>query len=285
MLQSFSSDPAERRKIARLVLSRQPRARRRKIPKQRKPTTLELNYYSAIRGVLQRAKALVDRYLVSRLPELTIASKIDALRLDAGPRDVGRIMTLVNGEFRAEVSDARIDAIADRQAKAVTEFGRDQFEKQMRAGTGSSVPLQDPPNILRINEAFAAENDAYIKSIPMRYFDEVQKLVLSGISNQTRWEEIAKQVEGRYGVAESSAKLIARDQTGKLLGAQTQARQQALGLTSYIWRTSDDERVREEHAEREGEVFQWSDPPEDGHPGQPIQCRCSAEPVLDELLD
>lgn len=287
MLQYFSNDPAERRKLARSILSRQPRSRRRKVPRQAKPTALELNYYAAIRGVLQRAKALVDRYLMPRLRELTISSKIDALRADAGPRDVLRIMTLVNGEFRPDVTDTRLEAIANRQSASVTEFGRNQFEKQLKAGTGASVPLQDPPSILRINEAFAAENDAYIKSIPQRYFDEVQKLVLSGISNQTRWEEIAKQVESRYGVAESSAKLIARDQTQRLLGAQTRVRQSALGLEAFIWRTVGDERVGEDHAALDGNRYRWDDLPEEGFPGNTTRpnCRCTAEPDFSPLLD
>ena len=86
--------------------------------------------------------------------------------------------------------------------------------------------------------------------------------------------------EVRYRVSKSKAKLIARDQTGKLYGEINQARQDEAGITSYIWRTSMDERVRDEHAEREGQEFEWCAPPDDGHPGIPIQCRCEAEPVL-----
>jgi uncharacterized protein with gpF-like domain len=38
-----------------------------------------------------------------------------------------------------------------------------------------------------------------------------------------------------------------------------------------------------------GEEFQWDDPPAeddtDGHPGDPINCRCWAEPNLAAVLD
>ncbi len=46
---------------------------------------------------------------------------------------------------------------------------------------------------------------------------------------------------------------------------------------TYIWRTVGDSRTRSEHADREGKIFRWTNPPEDGHPGEPFGCRCWAE--------
>ena len=40
-----------------------------------------------------------------------------------------------------------------------------------------------------------------------------------------------------------------------------------------------DGKVRGAHAEREGQVFTWIDPPDGGHPGEDYNCRCWAEPV------
>lgn len=47
----------------------------------------------------------------------------------------------------------------------------------------------------------------------------------------------------------------------------------------YIWHTCKDSRVRDKHADREGQVFLWSDPPSGGHPGFDYRCRCWSEPV------
>jgi len=44
----------------------------------------------------------------------------------------------------------------------------------------------------------------------------------------------------------------------------------------YIWRTRGDSKVRSEHAERDGKVFEWDNPPEGGHPGEAPNCRCRA---------
>ena len=46
---------------------------------------------------------------------------------------------------------------------------------------------------------------------------------------------------------------------------------------SYIWHTQGDGKVRESHAERDGKVFSWDNPPEGGHPGEGYNCRCWAE--------
>ena len=48
---------------------------------------------------------------------------------------------------------------------------------------------------------------------------------------------------------------------------------------------NDGDRVRDEHQELEGETFSYDDPPSEGLPGQPVLCRCFAEPVLDEILE
>ena len=63
-------------------------------------------------------------------------------------------------------------------------------------------------------------------------------------------------------------------------------RQKEAGVTEYIWQTAGDERVRPNHRSKDGKKFKWSNPPADtGHPGQDYQCRCVAEPVLDDFFE
>lgn len=40
----------------------------------------------------------------------------------------------------------------------------------------------------------------------------------------------------------------------------------------YVWTTQHDARVREGHAERDGKIFRWDDPPEGGHPSREFDC-------------
>jgi SPP1 gp7 family putative phage head morphogenesis protein len=97
-----------------------------------------------------------------------------------------------------------------------------------------------------------------------------------------RWEDIASKIQERVSVGESRAELIARDQVLSTNGEIVAIRQKAAGVKSYVWSTSLDERVRDDHAEREGQEFDWNGPPEDGNPGEPILCRCVAIPILPE---
>jgi hypothetical protein len=62
-------------------------------------------------------------------------------------------------------------------------------------------------------------------------------------------------------------------------GLINQLRQQDLGIERYIWRSRDDSKVRDSHADFDDQVFRWDEAPADGHPGQAHNCRCVAEPV------
>lgn len=106
------------------------------------------------------------------------------------------------------------------------------------------------------------------------------------------WGFIDKGVE-KVG---TKAKLIMRDQISSLNGSLSQDKNQQAGVTHYRWRTVKDARVRgrpggeypnarPSHWHREGEVFAWDEPPDGGHPGHAIQCRCWAEPIFSEDED
>lgn len=140
------------------------------------------------------------------------------------------------------------------------------------------------PSDLRLGDQiqqFRDKNIALMENAGRVYADQVQEIFSDPNSIGRRVEDIAKDIRERADVSQSRAELIARDQTLKLNGQINQTRQENAGVTSYTWSTSHDERVREEHRELDGKVFQWSDPPEPGHPGEDFQCRCIALPVFD----
>lgn len=140
----------------------------------------------------------------------------------------------------------------------------------------ASLPLK------AVIEAAVIANTNLIKSLPTTYMAQLRPLVLNGIQHGQRYEVLQREIMARNNVTESRAKLIARDQTAKLNSSISEARQVQLGITKYEWQTSGDERVRSSHAEHDGKIYSWDNPPEDtGHPGQDYQCRCVAIPVFD----
>ena len=119
-----------------------------------------------------------------------------------------------------------------------------------------------------------ADNVALISTIPEHAHAglerRLQKFLQSAPFDQ---QAVRRMLAEQYKVTSSRLSLIARDQTTKLIGQLTQIRQQEVGITSYVWLTSRDGRVRPTHAANEGRRFYWNSPPaETGHPGHDIQC-------------
>jgi SPP1 gp7 family putative phage head morphogenesis protein len=115
-------------------------------------------------------------------------------------------------------------------------------------------------------------------------------MIMNSVAKSEMSTALAEEIYEHFGIAERHATLIARDQLSKYYGAVNKSRQENLGVGKFIWRTMNDERVRDAHSELEGREFSWNDLPvndrgEEIYPGSEIQCRCSAEPVLDDLLD
>lgn len=143
--------------------------------------------------------------------------------------------------------------------------------------------LSTGPIANSIREATRA-NVALIKTIPEQYFARIQKEVYANLTSGNRYESLIAKIQYIGSVTESRAKLIARDQTSKLNSEFNRVRQQSVGIERYRWQTAGDERVRETHAENDGKIFRWDDPPaETGNPGDDIQCRCVAIPIVEGL--
>lgn len=129
--------------------------------------------------------------------------------------------------------------------------------------------------------ATTRENVGLIKSIPDEYLKKIETAVFTSTTQGSKAGSMVKQIQKIGKVTFARAKLIARDQSSKLNSAISQQRQQNLGVEEYIWRTSGDERVRNDHRSKNGKTFRWDSPPKDtGHPGQDIQCRCIAQPII-----
>lgn len=179
----------------------------------------------------------------------------------------------------ASQSEQVIRAVVDRIGRRVTQFNQREFRAVLRSVYAVDVITPDPPlaEALRVWEA---ENIGLIRSIPQQAVSRMQGTITEAVRTGQTLQTVKAQIREEFGVTDRRATLIARDQIGKLNGQLTQLRQESIGVDSYTWRGILDARERPEHVAREGKVFQWSKPPDDGHPGQPIRCRCSAAPVL-----
>lgn len=276
------------------------RGPRRRPPRVRQPDGVRLEYYRTLKAILAYAHALVRDRLLVLLPEL-VAARSDAypldginggyppsgMRTDANPgRRVNRKVDQISAAFYRRFPHEKLEKLARRVALETDARSRVEVLRQAKALVGVDLPTVAAAGLTDAIRDFSAENVALIKSIPDTYFGDVEKVLTRGLNAGQRAPAIAAELEERLGVAEDRARLIARDQVGKFFSSLNETRHRGLGLNRYVWRTSNDERVRPEHAELNGQVFSYDDPPvvdgEAVNPGDAILCRCWADPVLDD---
>lgn len=253
------------------------------------PSAIERAYE---REILRRARAAIRITRDMIIPQLPrIVDQIQSLRPQNDSSDVKMdfgddLKELVEASTRTleqEFPEQVSTRAAQNAAVSTSDFHKAQFQKMIASIAGVNVFLDEPYLAQEMN-AFIGSNVSLIKTIDNRHFDTVQETIFRGARQGLRHEQIAKMVRSRYRITRNNARRIARDQINKFNGQLNMLRQQNIGVRQYTWQDSDDSRVRPEHRARDGDVFNWDNPPYDGHPGEPVQCRCWARPVLDNLI-
>lgn len=134
------------------------------------------------------------------------------------------------------------------------------------------------------------ENFKMIKSIPekiMKVLNEkgVKELVNEVALGKTNRGSFKKFLEEKKV---KNAELIARTETAKLQTIVQKERATSLGSVCYIWRTSNDRRVRESHKNMNGVVVFWRDEENEkprldnmyGNAGEFPNCRCDCDSIV-----
>ncbi len=231
-------------------------------------------------GIDRRAKERAAAEAAAKAPP---SKALPGFRGDADPedeaaaREIERVVRATERTF----SEAFTPDIADLMQVA---RGTDSFvtaQNTQAVAAVSAIPVSTPTATLAAEHLkWARENDRLIKSIDARFFGEVATLVAEAVREGKSTRSVAAAIRERTQVSRSRARLIARNEIGNLNAQITKARQTSLGITKYTWITMRDDVVRPAHEDREGVEFDWSNPPEGGHPGEDVNCRCSARPVI-----
>lgn len=283
---------AARRHVAFLTTRRKPRTSTR-LPRQRQPSGAVLSYYAAVRDLLERMREVALAKLLPRLPRVVALAGLVRDAEGEGEEDdygsaVARSIDEAQEELERDYGRDRLRVIAKNAATKTSDQHRADFARQLKAGLGIDI-VRSEPWLESAISAFTVENVRLIKTIPDRFFAEIQQSVIAGVRQGKLHGDLAaelrEQVGDRFEVAKSRAQLIARDQTSKFLGDLNRRRQSDLGIDHFIWRTSGDNRVRDSHEALNGKRFTWTEGANGLFPGDDIQCRCTAEPDVKSLLE
>ena len=250
----------------------------------RQPKGVEISYA----GFLVSRQRSINAEIAAQLDAMR--SILDMARVDATERvddlndDIvtafeslkalaARLTSATQGVLRLGVAEHGAKTAAFNDAKYASPVMR-----VLGIGNASSTVER---SILR---GWATENVQLTQNMNAEQLDKLETSFIRALRDGSRSSQVQADVEIILGQSTNRARLIARDQIGKLNGQLDRQKQTEAGIDTYVWRGSLDSRERPAHVAREGNVYKWSDPPPDGHPGQPVQCRCTAEPDLTDLL-
>ena len=258
----------------------------KRAPVQLYPRSIERQYNNFLLDYVRRYKELLKENLYPSLKDFE-----DEYTTDSYADETRDITGQIEDTLAIEYSDNILNRITYSTAFAVNKFNGKQVRKVLRKMVGVDIFLDDD-NLSRAMEPFVVENVDLIKTIPKEYSKRVRNVIATGARNGYTSDTVSKLLEKQFKITKNRANLIASDQIGKFNGQLTKIRYTRVGITEYKWKTSLDERVRgtpggtwpnarPSHYIREDKKFNYENPPSDGNPGEPIRCRCWAEPVIE----
>ena len=144
-------------------------------------------------------------------------------------------------------------------------------------------------NVNNVIQSVIGENVALIKSIPEKYFTELEGLVMRSVRTGRDIATLTDELEKLYlKDLRDRALLIARDQNNKASASISRARMQDAGVEMAIWRhSSRAKHPRPSHLEADGKIFPLSEglliDGEYIFPGEEINCGCTAAPYVERM--
>jgi SPP1 gp7 family putative phage head morphogenesis protein len=264
------------------------RGLQRNPPKPRRPEG-EIRTYQARLRDLRRA---IEREIRDRVfPEVEsllaeAGTRDDAARADRWPERIRDLFIATRSAVKPAEEQAKeaMRTLGDK----VQSHATDEQIREIRAVLGVAPKFYDDAKVRDLLNAWKQQNEAFITRFSDEAIQEAQDVVSRGVRSGTAQKGIRDELRRRFQITDNRAKRIARTEVSQLNAQITRERQRELGIDGYMWRTASDERVRDTHEDLNGRQFAWDDPPSatDGqHPGEPVNCRCVAAPLVDDLLD
>lgn len=173
-----------------------------------------------------------------------------------------------------------IDLLADKMLRDLDKQFRSSIERNTVPAVQSiSVPPDFTPDMVEDVKRNLTENlELSVKNFTDAEVLELRKLAEENWYAGGRMDRLREIIQNRFGIASRRATFLARQETGLVASHFARSRAQSIGSTEYVWHSRHDNRVRPEHAARDGRTFRWDDPPFDTdiqehvNPGEAFQC-------------
>lgn len=213
------------------------------------------------RELAKLGKALTKAVRVELLPYLK--AQQPGYVADSLGADLATIFRKLNQQFTGTMAISFAQTTATNMVEETGRKNKAKFDRSVKVATGvdlGSVVREE--GLQDFIELSVNKNVSLIKSLPEEYLKSVETIVNNGVIEGTRFSEIAKKITARTGSANSKLanriRTIARNEVSTLNAQISQRRSENLGITRGIWRTSEDESVRECHVKRNGKEYNIS---------------------------
>ncbi|XP_015284014.1 PREDICTED: uncharacterized protein YqbB-like [Gekko japonicus] len=182
-----------------------------------------------------------------------------------------------------EMSDKLANDFVQRANTSTTASFMQNLKKK-----GFVVQLDNSYATNNVLQALILENTRLIKSIPQKYFLEVQGILMRGIANGRDAGLITKELSERYGIVKRRAAMISRDQTNKAVETISRERSKSLGITKGVWiHRGGSKHPRESHISMDGTIYTLAEGCYDYavqrnvQAGELINCNCTYSPYIE----
>lgn len=250
------------------------------------PLKPRLSAETALRRIAERPIREIAALKSDMLRAATIARaelRTDAIELDVILRTIRSLSRVL-----ADVIRSMVRRLLGVESVRHTDRWIEQVNSAIGVSLRGVVAAEDVSALIELATERAAGlitglSDEMAKRVSTTLLD----MIVAGKSTKA----IATALDEQFAFGKRRAAFIARDQIAKFNAALNRIRQQQAGVTEYVWWTMQDERVRgnpsgrypsarPSHWGRHGKTFRIDSPPSDGAPGEAINCRCIARPVL-----
>lgn len=254
------------------------------------PRWLEVRYFKELDKLVRAVNAVVDDKILPVLKKNESKYVENSVRVFEYADPNAAITKTVVKDLRKirEDLDKFANELAEGFAKRGNEFHRKAFVASLKKGIGVNVSdiLTDKGVKRALNKTIKA-NVKLIKDIPREQIKRIEVAVRAGLTSGDDFASIQKQIIDIEGITKRRARLIATDQTNKLMGNLNHIRQTDLGVKRYTWDAIRDARTRPTHKANDGKKYSWKDSAPGrakGRPGEEVRCRCTANPDFGHLL-
>ena len=278
--------------------------------------------------IIDKWRIACQKIIIDKLPAIQKQVELErpsGMRTDSWPDELTKQFQELSDQY--DIISKQSKDIAAGTFQEINGVSHKQWYDIAKKVMGVDV-FSFEPWIASESKAFIHVNTDLITRIQSDVQSDVSRIVMGGFRQGMRWESISDQLlnntdlgQGVFNKASTRADLVARDQSLKLYADLGQKRQENAGLTLYIWRTMEDERVggapggkyaksRPSHACMDGKVCSWDKPEhyadsvdaaiagrwklrasmpggpgQNGSPGSNRpNCRCYGDPIFETLF-